>query len=43
MKKIILYLLVGVLFIMSGCKTNDKQATDSEISAKLTEMQKLMA
>ena len=43
MKKIILYLLVGVLFIMSGCKTNDNRKKDSEISEKLTEMQKLMA
>ena len=43
MKKIILYLFVGVLFIMSGCKTNDNQKKDSEISEKLTEMQKLMA
>ena len=43
MKKLLFYLSIGVLFIMSGCKTNDKQATGSEISAKITEMQKLMA
>ena len=43
MKKLILYFTIGVILIMNSCKTNDNQATGSDISAKLTEMQKFMA
>ena len=43
MKKLILYFTIGVILIMNSCKTNDNQKKDSDISAKLTEMQKFMA